>query len=39
MIRILDENDQVLNQYCNDGKLDDKNLGVIAFPTALDLDD
>lgn len=39
MIKILDQKDEVLNRYCNDGKLDDKNLGVIAFPTALDLDD
>lgn len=39
MLKVLDEKDEVLKQYCREAVLSEKNLGVIAFPTVLDIDD
>jgi predicted N-acetyltransferase YhbS len=38
MLKILDQNDDCLKSYCSLAKQDDKNLGVISFPSVLDID-
>ncbi len=39
MLKVLDEKDEAIKQYCKEAALSEKNLGVIAFPAVLDIDD
>lgn len=38
MLKVLDAKDELLLRYCAEAKIDELNLGVLAFPTLLDID-
>lgn len=38
MLKVLDQQDEQIRRYCSEAKTSERNLGVLAFPTLMDID-